>query len=203
MKRIAVICFPGPSLEEYNDSLIPESWIRIIINNAIEKVPDPDCLVVTGSKYLPGRHMKQLVCATHSAPQKVPDARYVTAENAFEAAIKVLKRRRITEAYLFGFDCCAERRRYYFDYSKPYRLADKRIPKGRRVKGAKMSLFITPSLKAVIKSIPNVLKRNKTERLKLFCMSERSCQNIIKYMPPEAFQEIVADYAAREQEALV
>jgi len=149
----AVICCSGTSLRDYDDSTIPEDWVRIAVNEGIRKLTDTADFWVLSDRAIVYEYADKCkdhtsVLAMHQSGNyiydrcKVPDIYTMNSmplpakeyNNGYEffsrgtvmiGAVEMARYMGIEEFYVFGLDCYRTKNEYYYDGRTPEHTSEK------------------------------------------------------------------------------
>jgi len=207
MNKIAIVCCPGTTLKNYDDSLPLDNWPRIVVNSAIRGVGKATHWVIThpsalsdGAGFISDKITNYSVeAAMEPAKRQLKKVKKLKAISIPSAVYEVTKELGITKIYWFGLDCYCEKGSYYFDETKIHHLTERRIQRRQRVRDIPERLFVTPKLENLINRFNRVAHAGEIGTIEQYCVgSEYSQQKIIQNIDLETFQEMVANDASEE-----
>ena len=161
MRQNCIVCFPGPTLSEYDDSDYPKSWARVAVNSAKEKV---------GA----GAHIMNT--KNNIPPEEIENVPLYSLDTPVLSAFRFVRDELKPEViFVFGLDFYREYSKYYFHGRRPRHSTENRRDRAYRIK--KTRLLMTPRLKKALKVLKNMVLDGFFEGIKVYCVDSPDSQS--------------------------
>lgn len=216
----AVFCCAGTSLRRYDDTIPPRSWPRFAVNSAIRRLSDvadfwvladePIALeyevhALAGTAILAmheagpimaRRARGRPVYTVDSTPEAVTygdGRRFFSRGTVLIGALEMARYMGVRRAFIFGLDCYARERDYYYDGRVPPKGHEARPARSDRVRGLPFVAYVTPCLRRMIEKLDVARAAGLWDGMEIWCVgSSWSQQRAIPLMTAEEFESLVS-----------
>lgn len=210
-----IICFPGLTLVDYDDTVAPRDWVRIGVNSAIRVIAETArAWLVADARVLPDYRRLVGPDVAWWATRKTADAVSRKGEVAGEtkhhvattAALELAAVLGCTRVFCFGLDCYRTKHEYYFDGSRPRDAAERRRKASTRIRGVVLGvseqIYQTDALRDAARALETMKAAQNLWDMECWCVgSPYSQQRAIPKLEAEDWLQLVADAAIGAEEA--